>query len=55
MINVLVATRPLYKYADERNTLGFYHTDNHILKSQLEFGSNITLDRFDENHMKANI
>ena len=51
---VLGDTCPLYNYADD-NTLGFYHTDIDILKSQLEDGSKITLDWFDENHMKANI
>ena len=51
---VLGDTCPLYNYADD-NTLGFYHTDIAILKCQLEDGSKITLDWFDENHMKANI
>ena len=51
---VLGDTCPLYNYADD-NTLGFYHTDIGNLKSQLEDGSKITLDWFDENHMKANI
>ena len=51
---VLGDTCPLYNYADD-NTLGFYHTDIDHLKSQLEDGSKITLDWFDENHMKANI
>ena len=51
---VLGDTCPLYNYADD-NTLGFYHTDIDNLKSQLEDGSKITLDWFDENHMKANI
>ena len=54
LLFVLGDTCPLYNYADD-NTLGFYHTDIDILKSQLEDGSKITLDWFDENHMKANI
>ena len=51
---VLGDSCPLYNYADE-NTLGFYHTDIDILKSQLEDGSKITLDWFDENHFQASI
>ena len=35
--------------------LDFYHTDINILKFKNEKGSKITLDWFDENHMKANI
>ena len=50
---VLGDTCPLYNYADD-DTLGFYHTDIDIFKSQLEEGSKITLVWFDENHMKAN-
>ena len=45
---------PLYNYADD-NTLGFSHLDINILKKNLEEGSKITLDWFDENHMKANV
>ena len=44
---VLGDTCPLFNYADG-NTLGFYHTDIDILKSQLEYGSKPTLDCFDE-------
>ena len=33
--------------------LDFYHTDINILKFKNEKGSKITLDWFDENHMKA--
>ena len=51
---VLGDTCPLFNYADD-NTLGFYHTDIDILKSQLEDGSKNNLHWFDENHMKANI
>ena len=51
---VLGGTCLLYSYADD-NTLGFYHTDIDILKSQLEDGSKIILDWFVENHIKANI
>ena len=54
LFHVLGDTCPLYNYADD-NTLGYYHTDIDILKSQLEDGSKITLDWFDENHMKANV
>ena len=45
---------PLYNYADD-NTLAFFHSDMDILRAKLEEGSNIALDWFDENHMKANI
>ena len=45
---------PLYNYADD-NTLAFFHSDMDILRTKLEEGSNIALDWFDENHMKANI
>ena len=45
---------PLYNYADD-NTLEFFHSDMDILRAKLEEGSNIALDWFDENHMKANI
>ena len=43
LLYVLGDTCPLYNYVDN-NTLGFYHTDIDILKSQLEDGSKITLD-----------
>ena len=51
---ILGDTCPLHNYTDD-NTLGFYHTDIDIFKSQLEDGTKITLDLFYENHMKANI
>ena len=53
LIYVIDNTCSLYRYADD-NTRGFCHAIN-ILKTKLEEGSKITLNWFDENHMKANI
>ena len=52
LIYVIDNTCSLYNYADD-NTRGFCH-DINILKTKLEEGSKITLNWFDENHMKAN-
>ena len=54
LIYVVNDVCPLYNYADD-NTLAFFHSDMDILRTKLEEGSNIALDWFDENHMKANI
>ena len=54
LIYVVNDVCPLYNYADD-NTLAFFHPDMDILRTKLEEGSNIALDWFDENHMKANI
>ena len=54
LIYVINNTCSLYNYADD-NTIGFSHSDSNILKTKLEERSKITLNWFDENHMKANI
>ena len=54
LIYVVKYVCPLYNYADD-NTLAFFHSDVDILRATLEEGSNVALDWFDENHMKANI
>ena len=54
LIYVVNDVCPLCNYADD-DTLAFFHSDMDILGTKLEEGSNIALDWFDENHMKANI
>ena len=53
-IYVISNTFSLYNYADD-NTIGICHPDITILKTKPEEGSKITLNWFDENHLKANI
>ena len=55
LIYVVNYVCPLYNYADDNTLTFFIHSDMDILRTKLEEGSNIALDWFDENHMKANI
>ena len=43
----------MYSYADDK-TLAFFSPDIYILRTNLEEGSNISLDWFGENHMQTN-
>ena len=52
--DVISNTCSLYNYADD-NTLGYCHPVINILNTKLEDESEITLNWFDEKHMKANI
>ena len=51
---VVENTCPLYNYADD-NTLGFWHNELDDLRINFENGSKITIDWFQENHMKVNV
>ena len=49
---VVENTFPLYNYADD-NTLGFWHNELDDLKLNFEYGSQIAIEWFQENHMKV--
>ena len=55
MVLVFSPTYPSLLTNPYTNTLAFFHSDMNILRTKLEEGSNIALDWFDENHMKASI
>ena len=53
-INGLTYTCPLYNYADD-NTLGFWHNELNDLRLNIEYGSTITIEWFQENHINVNV
>ena len=54
IIYVISNTGSLCNYADD-NTIGFCRPGINILKTKLEEGSKMTLNWFNENHMKASL